>query len=178
MSTSCWYHAHWAILTEVGCVFVSQRAPPPSQSCASLLRPGPHLSLRKSLSHFSCLIGSTLEPKCITGIHFTPRKSNLFFFLTFFFYRDIIDPKKTKQTAHHMSSIAAVYTFYILIDTFNKWKYVHLYKYSGVSSYLQKPWWLLRKFSWYHFSAVSWEFSEHTSPWRSVRCFLSGRDNV
>lgn len=178
MSTSCWYHTHWAILTEVGCVFVSQRAPTASQSCVSLLRSGLHLSLRKSLSHFSCLTGGTLEPKCIAGIHFTHRKSKLFFFFLAFFYRDIIDPKKTKQTAHHMSSIAAAYTFYILIGTFNKWKYVHLYRYSRASSYLQKLSWLLRKFSEYHFSAVSLEFSEHTLPWRSVTCFLSWRDSV
>lgn len=84
MSTSCWYHTHWAILTEVGCVFISQRAPTASQSCVSLLRSGPHLSLRKSLSHFSCLTGGTLEPKYTAGIHFTHRKSKLFFFLLFF----------------------------------------------------------------------------------------------
>lgn len=145
MTTPYWYHTHWAIPMEIGRMLISQRVPTSSWFCDSLSRAEQHISWG---SRSCCLIGRTLGQQCIGREHFNHTKSKCFLF-----YRKIVDPKKTKQIAHHMLSIAAAYTSFIfwLAHSLSENMCICTNK-VWAPSYLQQLWWLLGTCSGSHFS--------------------------
>lgn len=148
---------------EIGCIFISQRFPTSSWSYDSLSRVGPHISWG---CHSSCQVGSTLGLHCTVMVPSLIGNPN-----TFFLQKNNRSQEDKTNSLPYVVYSCCLHFFYILIGTFNKWKYVHLYKYP-VSSYLQPLWWLSETCSGNHLSDTNSEsFQNMCSLWKVVTVF-------